>query len=658
MKTILVILVIASAAWTTNRYVDSANGNNSNPGTLEQPWLTIAYAVCGGAQGCGCGYSQTGCQATNSNRINVGDTLFIRSGTYHEHQIELKNSGTQSSPIVIRSYRGEWPTIDGDSAAPESGVFVCGTHNGASWIIFDSLHIINAYRSAFEFGGNTGVSNHLVVKNCLIENTKWYDNTGSIKAYGYANYIDIENCRIIGSGESNANYCGVIFFRGFGAVSVINCDISNCSKGIYFKHCAISDSMNPTFRNNFIHNNKTCGMSISTGRYRVINNLIVNNVGSGIEVWGDAGGTGGSYGLIRHNTVYNHNYPCQLSWGGQYDSVTKWHGARFDTTTDNILHSVKNELQAYSEWSRVPDSAFTNLPPMDSTDYNLLWNTITSSVLTRGWGPVSYTLAAWKTAFPGRDGHSIQDAPIFLDTSGTLSKIGDFQLSSISPGYGAGSAGSNMGVSNFDSVGVMAGENPIIYTVTYNGNGNTGGTVPVDTHTYISGESGIVKYNTGNLVKTGSIFRTWNLTANGTGSTLQPGGGFGIGGASLILYAMWTPQYTLTTSSQTGGSMTPVTGIVDSGAAVTLVRTLSAGYRDSSVKYTVLSGTAHFNADSTKDTVLEDVSIRANFSLLPAVFNWATTARVNKGSTTTIPGNSTGGTIDKTLSQFKWRIKP
>ena len=51
-------------------------------------------------------------------------------------------------------------------------------------------------------------------------------------------------------------------------------------------------------------------------------------------------------------------------------------------------------------------------------------------------------------------------------------------------------------------------ENP--YTVTYNGNGNTGGAVPLDGTGYNNGDAVTVLGNTGSLVKTGYTFAGWN----------------------------------------------------------------------------------------------------------------------------------------------------
>jgi uncharacterized repeat protein (TIGR02543 family) len=78
------------------------------------------------------------------------------------------------------------------------------------------------------------------------------------------------------------------------------------------------------------------------------------------------------------------------------------------------------------------------------------------------------------------------------------------------------------------------------YTVTYNGNGQTGGAPPVDANNYEQGATVTVLGNTGNLVKTGSTFAGWNTAADGSGTTYTQGQTFLMGSANVILYANWT----------------------------------------------------------------------------------------------------------------------
>ena len=78
------------------------------------------------------------------------------------------------------------------------------------------------------------------------------------------------------------------------------------------------------------------------------------------------------------------------------------------------------------------------------------------------------------------------------------------------------------------------------YSVTYDGNGSTGGTVPTDSNSYQSNATLTVLSNSGSLVKTGYTFAGWNTAANGSGTTLLGDSTFSIGSANVTLYAQWS----------------------------------------------------------------------------------------------------------------------
>jgi uncharacterized repeat protein (TIGR02543 family) len=109
------------------------------------------------------------------------------------------------------------------------------------------------------------------------------------------------------------------------------------------------------------------------------------------------------------------------------------------------------------------------------------------------------------------------------------------------------------------------------YTVTYNGNGSTGGSVPVDAETYASGATVPVKANTGSLVRTGYVFNGWNTAANGTGTSYAASGSatFTMGEANVTLYARWSRvSYTASSPTGTGNITASFTG-GDSGCGFT-----------------------------------------------------------------------------------------
>jgi len=117
---------------------------------------------------------------------------------------------------------------------------------------------------------------------------------------------------------------------------------------------------------------------------------------------------------------------------------------------------------------------------------------------------------------------------------------------------------------------------PTTLTVTYNGNANTGGSVPVDANTYQQGQTVTLLGNTGNLVKTGNTFTGWNTLASGNGITYTQGQTCTMGSANLTFYAKWTPtggsnSVTYDGNGATGGSVPVDPNSYSNGQTVTVL---------------------------------------------------------------------------------------
>jgi len=91
------------------------------------------------------------------------------------------------------------------------------------------------------------------------------------------------------------------------------------------------------------------------------------------------------------------------------------------------------------------------------------------------------------------------------------------------------------------------------YTVTYDGNGATGGIVPTDTTIYYPGEIAWILPNV-NLVRTGFLFDGWTTDLN-SDIRLNPieGPSIQIHESNVVLYALWTPSYTIGSTGPAGG---------------------------------------------------------------------------------------------------------
>lgn len=78
-----------------------------------------------------------------------------------------------------------------------------------------------------------------------------------------------------------------------------------------------------------------------------------------------------------------------------------------------------------------------------------------------------------------------------------------------------------------------------VYTVTYDGNGATSGSVPTDSNMYEEGAAITVPGNTGSLVKPGYTFAGWNTVADGSGTSYNPNASFMVGMSNVTFYAQW-----------------------------------------------------------------------------------------------------------------------
>ena len=81
----------------------------------------------------------------------------------------------------------------------------------------------------------------------------------------------------------------------------------------------------------------------------------------------------------------------------------------------------------------------------------------------------------------------------------------------------------------------------VTYALTYDGNGNSGGAVPVDPTHYTELQLVTVLGNPGSLVRTGHAFAGWNSKADGSGKAWTAGQHF-ILTTDATLYAGWTVQ--------------------------------------------------------------------------------------------------------------------
>ena len=79
------VFLFATIGGYANTYYVEKSGNDANPGSQSQPWLSIQKAA---------------------NTAIAGDTVLIKAGTYNERVI-VQNSGTANDYIVFSNYGNE-----------------------------------------------------------------------------------------------------------------------------------------------------------------------------------------------------------------------------------------------------------------------------------------------------------------------------------------------------------------------------------------------------------------------------------------------------------------------------------------------------------------------------------------------------------------------
>ena len=113
------------------------------------------------------------------------------------------------------------------------------------------------------------------------------------------------------------------------------------------------------------------------------------------------------------------------------------------------------------------------------------------------------------------------------------------------------------------------------YTLTYDGNGSTEGTVPVDSVGYEEGLTVTVLGNSGALVNPGYSFTGWNTAADGSGSSYAQGTQFTIGASDITLYAQWSLNSTWALvyvgNGNTGGDVPLDSNNYEQGWSVTVL---------------------------------------------------------------------------------------
>ncbi len=286
-------------------YFVATSGNDSNPGTQEQPFRTIQKAA---------------------NTVKAGDTVYIRGGTYNE-KVDMQTSGTSGNYITFRNYPGEKPVVDGKGIDWGYNWNSLVNINSKSYIRLEGLRVINSRWAGI---GSTKVeanSNYIQVINCSTSNTR-----ASGIAFYTATNITVDGnsvekaCTASGSQEaiSFSNVNGFVI-RNNRVFNITNSVQGAGGEGIDAKE----GSSNGKIYNNTVHDIAKIGIYIdsyskTSSNIEVYGNNIYN-CGQGITVASEKGGT------LRNVNIYNNTIRnCRVGY-----TVAGW-DYNYSSPMDNI----------------------------------------------------------------------------------------------------------------------------------------------------------------------------------------------------------------------------------------------------------------------------------------------------------------------------------
>jgi hypothetical protein len=414
LRSILFFLTFISVVPLTAQtsYFINPAGNDANPGTLNQPWQTIQHAA---------------------NTVAPGSVVQIMAGTYNE-KVSINVSGTSQSRIVFQNYSGQQVILDGTNIAGNAMIEIVNQsyitirglvirnniQNDAQGILIEgnarSITIVSNLIHDIHFSNNpndlattgtnaqplivygtdaaTAISNLIVdsneIRNCRTGYSEGLAVNGNVDGFNvrYNKVHDLTNIGIDIIGHEGT--CPTTAYDQARNGKVRWNEVWNCvsayatSAGIY-----VDGGLNVTIENNRVYRNGWgievgCeGIGKETNYITVRNNLIYDNVDSGISLGGYdyPGGSGKvTNAKINNNTLIN--------------NVTDQTGNGEINVYYNENSSILNNL-VYSTTTHIMITNLIGSPGM-TINYNLFYSPSTSEEFV-WYGGTSIGLAAWQT---------------------------------------------------------------------------------------------------------------------------------------------------------------------------------------------------------------------------------------------------------------------
>lgn len=375
IKIVLLSFLLSSTGWTATYYVDSSNGNDSNPGTSTKSFATISKAV---------------------TTATPGDTIRLRPGN-HKGVITITKSGEPELPITITSESSnpnEYAVIDGGATVNSSNKYGFKLRN-AQWITIENLKFRNCWKEVIEIDD----SNYITIRgndfkggrriiypynsdshHILIENNHWEQDKRIWTTWDWASLHDdyIYNGALYGTKSGD---------QGPGASVIRNNNIEYVFNFIWIHASALNRQANIEIYGNRVKYIRDNAVEPEERTFNLhIYHNIFNQISNGIfSIQGVAGGPIYIYGNVGYydftDPPYQSGSRGQPNW-----RVFKMSNAD-DSKLGDTLHTYHNTF-------------FYGSLTMDPGKTNRNWHFYNNiGVFTNGYKLINYKFDAWDNDF-------------------------------------------------------------------------------------------------------------------------------------------------------------------------------------------------------------------------------------------------------------------
>ncbi len=389
-------------------YYVATTGDDNASGDVEYPWRTFKNAI--------------------SDIIQPGDTIYIRGGVYSEYADIYAGDeailplfrysgihGDSDNPITYKSYPGETAIIDPQFNS--DGILLQGDH--ITGIIIEDLEIRNSWFSGIRLEDDTS---HITIRNNHIHDTDGPlgGNIGAIRM-NTSHDILIENNLLHGNyirAAQNLNGANIFIFGGTTNIFIKNNELYDSEQGVFYKHSGYGNSV---FENNYLHDMRSSGFRIASDNITMKNNLLLNIEGSAFDIHSEGGCTECTRNaVIENNTVVNCGGSYLLNRGSDRP------GAINTTVKNNIFYqSGGPRIWVYGS----NEEFSTNYSDFHASYNNFFIDDLGFNYFgSNTWGDLGdiYSLEDFQSM--GFEINSFNEDPLFVNASGHMNQVDDFEL--------------------------------------------------------------------------------------------------------------------------------------------------------------------------------------------------------------------------------------